>query len=70
VSKWTDEQIGKRFSAWDGRVYRCESYVPNMGFWMVAEGEPPRRTNVSYRAIGRTFHVLPQPPQEKDRSDG
>jgi hypothetical protein len=50
--------IGKRFKAWDGRVYSCLSYDPSVGFWMMAEGDPPRQTCVSERAIGRTFHMI------------
>ncbi len=57
------DTIGQHFKAHDGKYYWCDSWVENMGFWMtevdkdtqriVPEG---RRTNVSERAIGRTFH--------------
>lgn len=47
------------------RTYYCESYDPQYGYWM-AEVDPVtfrefpgrRVTNVSGRAIGRTYHQL------------
>lgn len=38
------------------RIYYCDSYDPNMGFWLTSVIDPSDRKNVSERAIGRTFH--------------
>ncbi len=55
----TDNQVvGKKFRAWDGRVYLCDSYDPSCGFWMQDVDDPSNRRNVSERAIGRTFHEV------------
>lgn len=45
--------VGATYTGWDGFVYECTSYDPKCGFWMEA---PERKTCVSERAIGRTFH--------------
>jgi hypothetical protein len=45
--------VGKRYKGWDGNVYECTSYDPSCGFWMESS---ERRTCVSERAIGRTYH--------------
>jgi hypothetical protein len=58
--------VGRRFRAWDGHIYHCDSYDPACGYWMTREGEPARRVNVSERAIGRTFHEV----RERRRPDG
>lgn len=53
-SSWVLEVVGGRYRGWDG-VYICTGYDPRCGFWMErADGQ--RRTNVSERAIGGTFH--------------
>lgn len=61
------ETIGRRFKAWDGHVYYCDSYDSEIGFWMTREDCPPEhrndqdrewRRNVSERAIGRTYHRI------------
>ena len=49
--------IGKRFRAWDGEIYICDSWEENAGYWMTQEKNPDVRRNVSERAIGRTFHI-------------
>jgi len=56
-SSWVLSVVGERFRSWDG-VYRCFGYDPRNGFWMQAvSGERMgRKTNVSERAIGATFH--------------
>ena len=51
--------IGKRFKAWDGHVYLCDSHEDNHGYWMTRVDDPTVRKNVSERAIGRTFHKEP-----------
>ena len=62
------EIVGQKFKAWDGYVYVCDSYDPAIGFWMTRIDAPETnkvdtasewRRNVSERAIGRTYHVLP-----------
>lgn len=59
--------IGKRFKAWDGYIYICDSYEPSYGLWMTREDAPDEnkqdvegewRRNVSERAVGRTFHII------------
>ena len=55
---WVLEVVDKHYSAWDGRIYHCFGYDPRCGFWMRTVDEPVRETNVSERAIGRTFHVV------------
>lgn len=52
------EVVGKRFKAYNGRVYYCDSYDPRRGYWMTPEDNHADRTNVSERAIGRTFHQI------------
>jgi len=49
--------IGRSFRGWDGKTYLCESYDPTCGYWMTAV-DGSRRTNVSERAIGRTYHRI------------
>jgi hypothetical protein len=59
------ETIGKYYKA-HGCIYFCDSYDTQLGFWMEPVfGEihgftekPPHRTNVSERAINRTFHEI------------
>lgn len=55
-TSWVKSVVGKRYK-FDFRVYECFAYDPRQGFWMrtVDKGEF-RQTNVSERAIGRTFH--------------
>jgi hypothetical protein len=58
--------IGRYFISGVGGIYWCDSYDPHCGFWMTParEGDttfsdqPTTRTNVSERAIGRTFHRI------------
>lgn len=52
------DTIGHRFKAWDGKVYYCDSWESNLGFWMTQEEDSNVRRNVSERAIGRTFHII------------
>lgn len=41
-----------------GAIWYCDSYDPRMGYWMTRCDDPSRRTNVSERAIGRSFHTV------------
>lgn len=51
--------VGRRFRAWDGRTYICAWYNHRAGYQMHSDDNgPPRSTNVSERAIGRTFHLV------------
>lgn len=59
--------VGRKFKAWDGKTYFCDSWVENMGYWMSwvdatdedkADPNSRWRKNVSERAIGRTFHEI------------
>jgi hypothetical protein len=63
--------VGRRFRAWDGHFYICDSYDPRIGYWMTREDAPAEnkadtegawRRNVSERVIGRTYHYAPQSP--------
>jgi hypothetical protein len=47
--------VGHYFKGTYGLTYYCESYDPSIGYQMNAT-DGSRRTNVSERAIGRTFH--------------
>lgn len=49
--------VGKRYRAYDGCIYVCESYDPSCGYWMVRK-DGSRRANISERAIGRTYHEI------------
>ncbi|OPE29613.1 hypothetical protein APB26_34330 [Pseudomonas aeruginosa] len=60
--------IGLTYRCWDGHTYLCESWEEMRGYWMVRTDAPPGRRqdlpsmfrrNVSERAIGRTFHLVP-----------
>ena len=51
--------VGRSFKAWDGHIYYCDSWEEDLGYWMTQEGNPQVRRNVSERAIGRTFHEIP-----------
>jgi len=59
------QTVGKRFKAWDGCTYYCDSYDPAIGFWMTPDegqtdcwGKAPNRRNVSERAVGRSYHRI------------
>lgn len=59
------DTVGHHFKA-HGCIYLCDSYDTTSGFWMTPVfgeehaliGGKPKRTNVSERAIGRTFHIV------------
>ena len=63
-----DDVIGQMFkSGRDGHTYYCDSYDPRRGYWMTRIDAPPEnradddtmwRTNVSERAINRTYHRI------------
>lgn len=53
-SDWVLGVVGQRYHGGD-QVYACTGYDPRAGFWMRGEGDG-RITNVSERAIGRTFN--------------
>ena len=56
--------VGKFFKAWSylpgggSTIYYCDSWVENMGYWMVNVFDVSERRNVSEAAIGRTYHQL------------
>lgn len=55
--------VGKDFAAYNGRRYLCDSYDPNLGYWMtqrLVDGSLnlEDRRNVSERAIGGTFYEI------------
>lgn len=57
------DTIGVVFKGHDGKMYLCDSWEDRAGFWMTEVDRNTlvvvpggRRTNVSERAIGRTFH--------------
>ena len=65
-SEWVLAVVGRRYAAWDHsysvgtRTWECFGYDPRHGFWMrtVDDLGPPRETNVSERAVDRTWHTL------------
>jgi hypothetical protein len=58
---WVKNVLTGKYKGPDGRIYRVMGYDPRCGFFLEAEGDPPRVTDISDRAIGRTFHRLPDP---------
>ena len=54
------EVVGHYFNGPWGVEYYCDSYDPSCGYWMtpVKDDGEHKRTNVSERAIGRTFHEV------------
>lgn len=67
-SEWVQRVVGGRFTFYDHRKHVsakrgavCLGYDPRHGFWMEADtsdGLPPYLTNVSERAINRSYHQL------------
>ena len=70
-SEWVTHVVGKSYSGWDhgtdgsnsARKWTCFGYDPRSGFWMRTADDlgPERTTNISERAIGRTFHEIWEP---------
>lgn len=64
--------VGVHFKG-DGVIWYCDSYDPSLGYWLTpVYGErrgltdrKPERTNVSERAIDRTFHTIHYHPDDK-----
>lgn len=52
---WVLSIVGGRYRSHRG-VDVCTGYDPRNGFWMQSVLNPQNMTNVSERAIGRTFH--------------
>lgn len=60
-SGWVTSVVGRYYQSM-GRVYVCDGYDPRHGFWMTSVDRlESRSTNVSERAIDRTFHRLELP---------
>ena len=55
-----DPVIGHRFRGPEGETFICDSWEENRGYWMTSERDSAIRRNVSERAIGATFHFLPE----------
>lgn len=67
-SEWVQGVVGHKYRAYDGqahceRIWLCWGYDPRAGFWMrtIDNLGAPRETNVSERAIDRTFHRVWEP---------
>jgi hypothetical protein len=56
-TSWVLEVVGGRYRSHRG-VDVCTGYDPREGFWMQSAVDASNRTNVSERAIGRTFHQV------------
>ena len=55
--EWALQVIGNRYKGTYGRIYICFGYDPRSGYWMrTDDGGELRETNISERAIDRTFH--------------
>lgn len=63
--------VGRYFCGPGGTEFYCDSYDPRIGYWMTSRDCVGRdvetltneqRRNVSERAIGHTFHEVPQDP--------
>ncbi len=60
--------IGSCFRCGEGtHVFYCDSYDPNLGFWLTRADAPLEhlrdedtdwRRNISVYAVGRTFHII------------
>lgn len=58
-SSWVSGIVGRRYRGFmSDCVYKCIGYDPAIGFWMQSETDEREFTNVSERAIGRTFHAV------------
>ena len=58
-SSWVNHVVGTNYKGWDGRPYICFGYDPRSGFWMRStDDQPMRETNVSERAIDRSFREI------------
>ncbi len=53
-TEWVRSVVGRKWRGFDEIVYTCTAYDPRQGFWM---DSATRCTNVSERAIGRTFRA-------------
>lgn len=61
--------VGHFFRGVGGKVYFCDSYDPQIGFWMTNIEMPiVDRRNVSERAIGRTYHQIESETKEYERA--
>lgn len=61
---WGD-LVGRKLKGYSGRAhapatYTIESYARSHGFWIVNEVDPTERHDISERAIGRTFFLVPE----------
>jgi hypothetical protein len=54
--------IGHLYRGWDGKVYYCDSYEHPQGFWMTEVDNESNRRNVSFLAVGGTFHKVHDDP--------
>jgi hypothetical protein len=59
-SDWVASVVGGEYRG-SGRVWTCTGYDPRTGFWMRATDGDRHVTNVSERAIDRTFHRVRSP---------
>lgn len=48
---------GHSYKTQSTQVYFCDSYDPEIGYWLTNVNDPEDRKNVSERAIGRTYHM-------------
>lgn len=48
--------IGQVFRSHDNRLYLCDSWESNHGYWLTDQHDPKHRINVSECAIGSTYH--------------
>lgn len=59
-SEWVASVVGGTYRTWGEQSYVCIGYDRRFGFWMQDVADPHNFTNVSERAIGRTYHLVPE----------
>lgn len=54
----TGHYVGAYLKGHDGRLYLCVAYDPSIDYFVcTVDDGPPRFTDISTRAIGRTYHL-------------
>ena len=52
---WVKSVVGTKYKS-DSKIWSCIGYDPGCGFWMENIEDVNELTNISERAIDRTFH--------------
>ncbi len=65
-SDWVLEVVAGLYKSWDGVVHECIGYDPRHGFWMQTVSGETKRSNISERAVGRTWHKVTKASSRTD----